>query len=179
MKRASNPQISLKPQDLVVLLKLATVQGALFTYAVLGRELRISASEVHSSLARARAAGLVAEADGAAVDLMRPAVREFVLHGARYAFPATRESIVRGVPTAHAAPFMRERITLSDEPPPVWPYAHGSVRGIALLPLYPSVPEATAKDPKLYEVLTLFDALRIGAAREREIASEALRKWLA
>jgi hypothetical protein len=38
--------------------------------------------------------------------------------------------------------------------------------------------EASKKDEALYEVLTLVDALRVGAARERKIASEELEARL-
>ncbi len=178
MRRLSNQQLSLKPQDLVVLLKLATMGAAFSTYAVLGQSLVMSASEVHASFARARLARLLTNTEGIGVDLIRPALREFVLHGARYAFPPVTGSLVRGMPTAHAGPALRDRLIASDEPPPVWPYSKGSVRGIALQPLYPSVPTAAEYDPRLYEALTLFDALRIGAARERELASAMLGKLL-
>jgi hypothetical protein len=41
------------------------------------------------------------------------------------------------------------------------------VRGIVLEPLHPVVPEAALRDPQLGEALALFDAIRIGNARER------------
>jgi len=46
------------------------------------------------------------------------------------------------------------------------------------LPLYPSVPEAANKDEKLYELLALADALRVGRAREKELAIVELKKRL-
>jgi len=50
------------------------------------------------------------------------------------------------------------------------------VRGISFLPLHRSVPEAAMRDPKLYEMLALLDAIRDGRAREREIAVRELTK---
>jgi hypothetical protein len=47
-----------------------------------------------------------------------------------------------------------------------------------LLPLYPKLPLAAMRDPALYELLALFDALRIGQAREREMARELLEERL-
>lgn len=44
------------------------------------------------------------------------------------------------------------------------------LRSIAL----PSVPQAARKDPGLYETHALFDALRGGAARERNLAAKLL-----
>jgi hypothetical protein len=62
----------------------------------------------------------------------------------------------------------------SADPPPVWPDKNGTVRGVALAPLYPTVPEAARRDSNLYELLALFDAVRAGQAREREIAQKQL-----
>jgi hypothetical protein len=45
-------------------------------------------------------------------------------------------------------------------------------------PLLGSVPIAIKNLPSLYETLALVDALRIGQARDREIAREMLRKIL-
>jgi hypothetical protein len=44
--------------------------------------------------------------------------------------------------------------------------------------LYVSVPEAVLKDEVLYELLALVDALRVGRAREKEIAVAELKKRL-
>jgi hypothetical protein len=44
------------------------------------------------------------------------------------------------------------------------------VRGVALTPLYSSAPAAAARSPALYESLALFDALRMGNARECALA---------
>lgn len=57
----------------------------------------------------------------------------------------------------------------------MWPYGKGKVRGHSIVPLYLSVPEAALKDVKLYELLALVDALRVGRAREREIAIKELK----
>jgi hypothetical protein len=56
----------------------------------------------------------------------------------------------------------------------VWPHPNGSVRGQGLAPLHPSVPFAAAQDATLYEMLALFDALRVGRARERGMALKRL-----
>jgi len=46
------------------------------------------------------------------------------------------------------------------------------VRGIALIPLYPSVPAAALRSPALYENLALFNAIRAGNVRERVLAQQ-------
>jgi hypothetical protein len=43
--------------------------------------------------------------------------------------------------------------------------------------LYPTVPEAALRDEKLYAILALFDAVRSGQARERNIAQKALAEY--
>ena len=60
----------------------------------------------------------------------------------------------------------------------MWPDPEGEVRGDELKPLYRSVPKAARKDPKLYELLVLVDAIRAGGARERRLAEEELTKRL-
>lgn len=43
-------------------------------------------------------------------------------------------------------------------------------------PLYPTVAEAAIQNEKLYELLALVDALRVGRVRERELAAVELEK---
>lgn len=170
--------MTLKPQDVVVVLKLALAEGRRSTYANLASQLGISASEVHAAAKRAETARLLTP-DKRGPRPNRRALLEFVLHGVRYAFPAVRGALTRGVPTSYAAPPLDSIIVQPDEPPPVWPYAKGSVRGYELSPLYANAPEAALRDPKLYELLTLIDALRDGRARERQIAEKELTARLA
>ena len=80
-------------------------------------------------------------------------------------------------PRDMAAP-LKEKIVQPNEPPPVWPHKSGSVRGAAFIP-YPTVPEAAARNPALYELLVLFDAVRGGSPRERAIAVALLDERLA
>ena len=52
----------------------------------------------------------------------------------------------------------------------MWPWHEGNTRGVGLAPLYKSVPQAALRDPNLYQLLALVDAIRDGRARERKIA---------
>jgi hypothetical protein len=175
--KAASKQIALKPQDLLVLFKMACHQDRAFTYAQLAEAVGISASEAHSSLRRAARARLVFDADES-MAIQRPALKDFVLHGARYCFPASLGAPTAGMATGHAAPPLRELLVQSEDLPPVWPQPNGSVRGVALYPLYRTVAAAAARDSKLYECLALFDALRAGTARERELAQQLLSERL-
>lgn len=179
MARAkSNPQIVLRPQDLLVLLRLALAQGPAPSYAALAEELGLTASEVHGAVERAVAAQLAHKDAAGKASVMLAALRQFIQHGARYCFPASRGSLTRGLPTGYAAAPLKDHIQPGTDPVPVWPYKNGTVRGIALYPLYPSVPEAAERNPALYELLVLFDALRAGSARERKLALEMLDQRL-
>ena len=169
--------MSLKPQDLLVALKLWVGRGERWTYPLLAVSLGMSVSEAHGSVKRAIAAGLLARG-GLDARPNADALREFVIHGAKYAFPARPGELTRGMPTAHAAPPLKALLAQSDEPPPVWPHPEGSARGPRLDPLFPSVPGATSRDPALYELLALLDALRAGRARERQLAVRLLQERL-
>ena len=168
----------LKPQDVVILLKLVALGQEPWTYQRLAVELSISQSEAHAGVRRAVAARLMSDATTAGGRPVLPALAEFVVHGVRYAYPPERGALTAGMPTGYAAPPLNEVITQPDEPPPVWPYAEGKVRGYSLAPLYPSVPAAAARDAALYELLALVDAIRDGRARERSLAAKEIEKRL-
>ena len=178
MRRAGNRQWGLKPQDLAMLLKLVTLRGAVrVSYAVLAKQLCLSVFEAHAAVQRLSAARLVVEMAGDLRPVMA-AVRDFVLHGALYCYPPVRGEITIGFPTAHAVLPLSQLILFADELPPVWPHPEGSTRGASLLPLYEKLPLAAIEDAVLYELLALFDALRIGQARERELAFKLLTERL-
>ena len=162
-----------KSLDVVVLLKLL-LDGADKPYAQLSRELGMSASEIHAAIRRCAAAGLV---DPDSRKPLRRPTEEYLLHGVRYAFPAQRGPLARGVPTAYAAPPLADQMA-ADDLPPVWPDPQGTTRGYALEPLYGSVPQAAKSNPRFYELLALVDTLRVGRARERKLAEEELKKRL-
>jgi hypothetical protein len=162
--------MELKPQDVVVALKLCVLKVP-GTYAALGKSLGISASEVHAALRRLSEAGL-ADADSKCIN--RAKLRNFLIHGVPYAFPAKPQEMTRGMPTAWAAPVMANRISQSGQSTPVWPDPDGKTKGVAVKPLYASVVLAATIDNALYDLLALVDAIRIGRARDRNIAEEEL-----
>jgi hypothetical protein len=161
----------LKPQDAMILLKLAVVSDG-WTYPSLAESLGMSASEVHAAVARVKLSGLYDERRRRP---NRKALLEFLAHGLRYVFPAERGPLTRGMPTAHAAPPLSAKIQSDGTPPPVWPDVEGTVRGEELRPLYRSAPAASRRDHALYELLTLVDAIRGGRARERKLAIAELQ----
>ena len=106
-----------KSQDVVVALLLTLEQGAK-TYAELGQILGMSSSEVHAAVRRLREARLI---DPETREVRVEALRNFLVHGVPYAFPASLKEITRGMPTAWAAPALAGKIRSSDQLPPVWP----------------------------------------------------------
>lgn len=70
------------------------------------------------------------------------------------------------------------QIAPTNELPPVWPDPAGTVRGESFEPLHRAAPEAARRDPGLYELLALLDALRGGRARERKLARAELEARL-
>lgn len=165
----------LKPQDIVILLKLVTVGDHQWSYSTLANELAMSPSEVHSGIGRLAEARLF---DAQRKVPILQALLEFLVHGVKYAYPPERGPLTRGMPTSSSAPPLNSIIIQSDEPPPVWPDPEGKVRGYEFSPLYRSVPKAAARDNALYELLALVDNIRDGRARERELAVKELRKRL-
>lgn len=165
-------QLSLKPQDFVVALKLAVNPASDYILTELSQLLHMPTSGVHGCIQRAEAARLVTRASGS-LRAVRPAVKEFLMHGARYAYPAQLGALTRGVPTAIGAPVLAVYFEKA-ELVPVWPSETGTHWGPAVTPLHPAVMQAVEGDSAFYDVLALLDALRIGAARERELALSQL-----
>src|SRR5258708_16524948 len=82
-------------------------------------------------------------------------LKEFLIHGVKYAFPVERGGITRGILTAEGAPPLREHFVEPSTLMPVWPYAEGPDRGTAFSPLFNNVPQAAVRAPQLYGLLSL------------------------
>lgn len=169
--------MQLKPQDILVVLKLVVSGQLPWTYASLAVELGMSPSEVHTASKRLLAAGLVFQHNERLTPNLAN-LSEFLLHGLRYVFLPARGGMTRGIETAHAAPVLREYFVDDGEPPPVWPDPEGTCRGQSYEPLYKSAPKAARSDPILYDLLALIDAIRGGRARERKLAGDLLKQKL-
>ncbi len=170
--------VSLKPQDVVILAKLCGYTlDRRPPYSIIGSDLSMSVSEINAGVKRLQRANLVSPKELNELPIMA-ATEEFLVHAVKYTFPATRSTLVRGMPTSYAAEPLRRLIVPDNDPIPVWPDSKGEVRGLGLLPLYPSVPEACRKDALLYGRLALLDAIRSAGARERRLAEEELIKSL-
>jgi hypothetical protein len=171
--------LTLKPQDIVVLLKViacAMTGRASWTIAKLSAELFLSPSEVHAALQRAERARLY-NAQERIVRL--DAFEDFVFHGLQYVFFVSKGDLTRGMPTSTAAPPLVGKHFDEPETPLVWPHPMGVKRGTAFTALYKRVPDAAAADGLLYELVALIDALREGSARVRTVATAELKQHFA
>lgn len=169
------PFNGIKPQDIVILLKLVVLGDKPWRHVDLAAALGLSQPEISFALDRCKAAGFI---DSAKKRVMKTALLEFLVHGLRYVFPARPGAFSRGIVTAHSAPPLSKSIVASEEDVYVWPWDDGKVRGQAIAPLYPKVPLAAENDRKLYELLALVDALRAGRTREKVIAAKELEARL-
>ena len=164
----------MKPQDIVILLKILLLEKEDWKYATLAQDLQMSSSTIFSALNRANTAGLYHKNTRT---IHKAALLEFLIHGFKYVFPATLGKLAKGVPTAHSAAPLSQQI-ISETDVYVWKSAYGTIRGQTITPLYANVPQLAQKDAKLYELLALTDVLRVGKAREKHLAIEELTKRL-
>jgi DNA-binding Lrp family transcriptional regulator len=167
----------IKPQDILVVLKLLAKEWP-GSFALLGKQLGISASEAHAAFHRARSAGLI---QPATYQPNRSAVAEFMIHGLKYVLPVRPGGRTRGIRTGFAAAplSIHFRVSYDDPDIPVWPDPDGESAGLEIRPLCRSVTVAIRQDPALYEWLVLADAVRgAGRARERELAEKMIRERL-
>lgn len=164
----------LKPIDLLVGLKILTSKQD-WTQMGIASALCISSSQVNAAIKQLIEGNLFSLRQGKPQPVYA-ALKEFILFGAPYCFPAKLAELTVGVPTAYAAKPLSDEISLGRDPIPVWPYAQGKSRGVALEPLHRNVPKALLQfpDSDLHEILVLLDALRIGRAREKKMAQKLL-----
>jgi hypothetical protein len=162
----------IRPQDIVIILKKMTSSGKTMLNKDIGSSLGISPAEISYAMERCRVAQLV---DATKSRINTLALKEFLVYGLKYVFPAVLGRMMRGVPTAVSASPIKEHIVQGNDVY-VWPYKKGTVRGQSVSPLYRTVPEAVANDEELYRLLVIVDALRMGRMREREIAMVELDK---
>jgi hypothetical protein len=160
-------QVTLRPSDLVVVCQLAIAPAAQFV--ALAEATGLSTGECHNAVRRLRYARLILPIE------RRPVIEllhQFLVHGAPFAFPPMMGASTIGVPTAHSSPAFRGIVESSEGI--VWPHADGTGRGRSLTPLFPGASNLVDSNPRLYELLSVVDAVRAGTTRIRKIAVELL-----
>jgi len=163
-------QPSLRPFDIAVALRLVLVPED--RYEPLAIALATSTSAVHRAVARLQHAGICGPGSRTVIE---PSLHEFLVHGARYAFPPVHGPERVGLPTAGAHPELAA-IFAGDEAVRtlVWPMEGGSVRGEALVPLFNGLTKVAARDARLHKMLACVDGLRVGTPRQRGATADYL-----
>lgn len=166
-----------------VLVKLSLAENDI-SEAQVAEDLQLSQSQVHRAIMIGVAGGLVLVMAPRGRGRMpfskrinRRALYELLAFGVPYFFPVAPGRITRGIATGASAPVLRG-VFMSDPEPLVWPHPEGDLRGMAVAPLHPSAPNAARRDPPLYDLLALIDAVRVGRARERDEARKLLGERL-
>ena len=155
------------------------VAADMYSVRALEESTGISKSEVSGSLRRCLDVGLAKAERGSGLPRTNTrALLGFLMHGLKYVYPARAGALVRGIPTAHAAPVLAGRLLSAGEHMHVWEDAHGSVLGQRVEPLHKGVPHAVRRDAALYAMLALVDAVRLGQERESALAGKLLAEYL-
>jgi hypothetical protein len=161
----------MRPQDIVVLLKIIALEKIPWQSKDLARSLYLSPSEISLSLQRSAIAGLLST-DKKRVH--RLTFLEFLRYGLHVVFPVIPGGIVNGIYTAHSYPEFSKLFSSNEQY--VWPDVKGKDRGQSLEPLYKEVTKAVAEDEELYHTLALLDIIRVGRTRELQFALEELKR---
>lgn len=161
----------MRPQDVIILLKLIVDGEEGGRIKDLSSKLFISGSEVSESLNRSSIAGLLLP-DSRLVN--KEPFLKFLEHGLQYVFPAQLGPVMRGIFTAHSESSLY--LSFSSEEKLVWADVMGKERGPTILPLYPTVIKAVKRDRILYKLLALCDIIRIGDSLDKNKAIWHLRE---
>lgn len=144
------------------------------TIRSISEELGVPHAGIQRSVARLSEAGLYLPRRGAVVESLAV---DLMTTGVRFLVPPKYLGQGVGLPTAWYGGRLASRIRSGGEDlPVVWPDPGGGVHGVWLEPLDPAVPELARANAELGELLRAIDASRIGGAREREVAGQAVRE---
>jgi len=104
--------LRLKPQDVVVALKLAAGGLPVWTQPELARSLHLSVSEVNHGLKRLAACHLFNSRERR---IVRASLQEFLVSGLRYVFPAQLGLFGEGMPTSVGASSLSAKLRLGED----------------------------------------------------------------
>jgi hypothetical protein len=163
----------MRPQDVVILLKLICIGDTDWRYDDLASWLSISKSEVAESLTRSQQAKLV---DSTKRKVFKSSLVEFLVHGFKYVFPALPGQLIFGTPTAQKAPLIEATIGSKMTEVYVWPNSYSTERGMKVEALHKNVPLAIMQDENLYALLALCDVMRLGTTEDQKVAAREIEK---
>ncbi|MCP4343665.1 MAG: hypothetical protein GY799_33515 [Desulfobulbaceae bacterium] len=151
----------------------------LYSARGLSATLGVSKTEVHNSIKRSTSVGLVyLDRKTKHPRANKKILLNLIVHGIKYIFPAVVSTMMRGIPTSFSSPALEKHVETAGDLIYVWPDPRGKKMGQSVKPLFPTVPFAVRQDRILYEYLALIDAIRLGNAREVNLAKLQLEKGL-
>lgn len=156
--------------DVLVLVWLTAHPGP-WTFRSVGRDMGMDIAALHRSVGRLKGAKLL----DSNRQPNRANVEEFLLHGVSYVIPGNLGAEGRGIPTAWGVEPLRDALA-GNGPSPVWPSPAGTSRGPVLEPVSEAAVALASSHPEMSQWLGLVDAIRVGRARERELAASELRR---
>lgn len=161
----------MKAQDIVIILKIMLKNGEDWRMSDIAASLFLSQSEISKALKRLERARLY---ESRTRMVSKSALYELLIYGVPYFFSAEVGKISKGILTAISHECLKGKIVTENQY--VWPHLDGKAKGEIVPPLYPGAADAALADKKLYILLALIDVLRIGRAREVNLARTELKK---
>lgn len=176
----------LKAQDILILIRLLLAQkrGEVGGYQSLSVWTGVSLSECHAAVGRLARAGLVqsdlaGSSAGFSWVVSASLSREFLEHALKFIFPLQVGAEQRGILTGTQVPGVNEKPAgVIESEKWVWPSAVGETRGMAVIPIYRSVPKAALQDADLHQAMAALDLARSSQARLRRLGLEWLQTRL-
>ena len=166
-------QITIRPQDVVVLLKIISLErsGKSWMKKDLADSLNLANSEITNVFDRLKYTGLIMPGINR---VQRLTFYEYLVYGLKATFPPFVGAETRGLVTASGA-IPESNISGSDY---VWPHAKGKIRGTSIVPLYSEIVHACENDKDLYFALSACEMLRVGRVREVNFARQWLKNFI-
>lgn len=168
--------MALKAQDTLLALKYWSLRqgGQQSGVRAIADAIGISAGEVSKGTKRLIASRLVVERDKN-LFAEAGALLEWLCYGVRYAYPQEPAGYGRGMATSWNCPLLESEM-VPPVPPLVWLTPGGEVEGALIKPIHESVPFAASHDARLYQALSMLEAIRVGKPRELAIARDLLTR---
>ena len=183
----------MKPQDTLIALKFCSLlskttnvltnngnegfqlSATNISYRELSSQVRISVGEISKAVKRLESVKLIIMSNNG-IMVNRHNLGEWIVYGAKYAYPLVNIGFGRGMPTAWNCKSIRSDVT-PPSPGLAWksdmPNSN-DIQAELVSPICPSVPYASKIDPHVYKSLALLDILRSGSPREINTAKEKL-----
>jgi hypothetical protein len=165
---------NLQSQDIVLAVYLIA-DNEPWTFAQVSEVMGISSSQVHLAWGRLVNSDL---ADREYKRPLRKNLLEFLCHGVKYSFPATQRGIGKGMVTGLSHPIVKRKLRASTDIQYVWESPKGKEKGVIVDPIHKSAVNVAQASTLAYQIFATLDSIRLGKARERQIATDIMKDLL-